>query len=68
MNQSSDAVSQMAVTFPVPGSTTPGAAITVTLGFGDFGAQTSIDLPSAGSVATFSQFEQAAKAAQTSST
>ncbi len=62
VTQSADVIRQMAIGVPVPG--TSGATVTVTMGFSDFGAPVSISPPPASSVATYGQFEQAAKTAQ----
>jgi hypothetical protein len=62
VNQPSHVIRQLAVGVPVPGTT--GATVTVTMDFSDFGAPVSISPPPASTVATYGQFEQAAKAAQ----
>ena len=62
VNQSSDVIRQLTMGLPVSGE--KGATVTVTMDFSDYGAPVSISPPPASTVATYGQFEQAAKAAQ----
>jgi len=64
VDRSTDTLRQFAVTMPFPASTAPGASLTVTMGFTDYGAPVSIESPSPSDVASYAQFEQAAKQAQ----
>lgn len=63
VQQSNDSLRQVAVTMPFPASTFPGASLTVTMGLTDYGAPVSIEAPPASVVASYAQFEQAAKQA-----
>jgi hypothetical protein len=68
VDHSPDGIRQMAVTLPVPRASDTGATVTVTMAFSAPGTPVSIQPPSASTVATYAQFEQAAKAVQSPTT
>ena len=68
VDHSPDGIRQMAVTLPVPGASDTGATVTVTMAFSALGTPVSIQPPSASTVATYAQFERAAKAVQSPTT